>query len=261
MSMRTTPTYTLLAAAMVMVVCCLTSCVKDDLWREHYSRAYTAGEHISVSADSMATVAAAAAVRGDADEPFITPMPGYLTIVSSRYYSNDRGHIIYKERAGVEAMHNVRVNVRVVEGDPAYIQTLACTIGGLASRFDIARTQLLGPSARVTDAVAMQGSTGSALFRLLGSAADRQPLMLSLTQTDGRQQVVEVDVTSVLHQLRPQPFELSIDSSVSTDVHVEIETTVDIDIEIRLPNPSDTEAVMTAALKGWQVNEQDVNAY
>jgi len=247
----------------------LTGCVKDSLWHEHYKKVYSVGEHISVSSDSIATVEHASTRA--ANEVDIAPMPGYLTIVTSRYYSNDDGEYRLKQHDGLEAMHNVVARVRVKEGNPATIRTLVCKISGLASRFDIAKVLLMSPAAEASAKVEMAGNDGNARFRILGAAAENQPLELHLTTTDGAEYDVEVDVTNIMSRLHPTPFEVSAETAIAIDegdfsstidaeVKVELEVTVNIDIEIRLPDPL-TGAEFSAAIVNWNEHVEDINVY
>ncbi len=256
---------------LALSVLLLAACVKDDLWQEHYQKAYLAGEDIGVSADSIATVARE--TRAAESDGWMVPMPGYLTVVSSHYFSSDHGDYIFRQRSGVEAMHNVHANVKVVEGDPADIQSLVCTIDGLASRYDIPQARLLGPSAATRNTVTMAGTEGHANYRLLGAIAEQQMLTLHLLTTGGQEYEVEMDASLVMKTLSPTPFEVAEESStftnletgISSEVQVQIETSinvnVNIDIEIHLPDPNHPEATFTAAITNWAVNEEDINVY
>jgi len=251
---------------LTVIALCMVGCCKDEVWREHYTKTYKAGDHITVSTDSIATVASAQSrAAGDVD---IEPMPGYLTVFSSHYLENDEGNRIYKKRSGLEAMHNILAKVKVTSGDPADIRSLWCTITGLASRYDIAHEKLLGPSASASNLVEMSGLEGSVRFRILGSATTEQLLRLHLLTTYGKEFEVAVDATKIMSRLHPSPFELSVEGDISTDIdsgmsaeiRMELEANVNVDIEVHLPDP-ETAAGFTAAIVNWTEKEEYIDVY
>ena len=258
---------------MVSMALWLTGCCSDDHnCQEHFKKIYVAGEHISVSSDSIATVESASTRAAEGTD--IASMPGYLTILTTHYWTNDDGDFRLIEDNGIEAMHNVSCRVRVKEGNPATIRSLTCKLSGLASRFDIKKLLLMSPVAEAHSEVEITGNDGNARFRILGAATEHQSLALHLVTSDDEEYDVEVDVTDILSGLRPTPFKVSaetakaisigketdISQAIETEVKIELKVTVNVDIEIRLPDPL-TGAEFSAAIVNWNENVEDINVY
>lgn len=263
--MRKIPTVLLVPMgllAIFILLALLASCVKDDLWHERFSQTIDVGAFLTVGDDHIAVIAPQPADefplpdhRGSSfDRDFSAPIPGYLTVVSSRYYEHPNGRCIPILQTGLQVMHNVLVRVIVVEGNPTAIATLACVISGLASRYDVDKEALLGPKTAVARLVEMKGGEGTTSFRVFGAAPPSgagQALDLTLVQTDGRRQTISLDVSEVMATLTPYPVAVNVDGSVRAFSDAAYDVT--LTIEIRLMS-SLQGIVFSATLSDW-VNE------